>query len=360
MKSLSSHNPRLLALLEAASQGRQDLCLASFAVAQVQWAIETGIGPLLCHTTRADPYAALAPSWPLLRSADLTARMLSADQIDAMREIIEACKGYIPPLTLLKGISIGEQYYPAPHLRVMADLDVLVEEAARPAMEARLYRLGYRQQSPHPPAFYATHHHSMPFFHPHRGIWVEVHRALVSPHSLVGGDPIFGRAHLSSQLRLSRFQGESVMRLSPELQIVYIATHWALSFTVIGGMVALLDLVYLLQQTRETVRWECLLDWMTGSATATYLYLLLTYLATSQLIDIAPAILQDLGGSQRALGPRSLQLAHRLIDQYLVDGRAFGRVCSARNVKVLWQSLLWPGPPWCNLMRALWHLIWPG
>jgi Uncharacterised nucleotidyltransferase len=360
MKSLSSHSPRLLALLEAASQGRQDLCLASFAVAQVQWAIETGIAPLLCHTTRADPYAALAPSWPLLRSADLTARMLSADQIDAMREIIEACKGYIPPLTLLKGISIGEQYYPAPHLRVMADLDVLVEEAARPAMEARLYRLGYRQQSPHPPAFYATHHHSMPFFHPHRGIWVEVHRALVSPHSLVGGDPIFGRTHLSSQLRLSRFQGEWVRRLSPELQIVYITTHWAQSFTVIGGMVALLDLIYLLQQTREAVRWEHLLDWVTGSATATYLYLLLTYLATSQLIDIAPAILRGLGGRQRAFGPHSLQLVHRLIDQYLVDGRPFGRVCSARNVKVLWQSLLWPAPPWCNLMRALWHLIWPG
>ena len=56
--------------------------------------------------------------------------MISAEMTDAMKEIIDACEGYVPPLTLLKGISICDQYYPKPHLRLMRDIDFLVEDNA--------------------------------------------------------------------------------------------------------------------------------------------------------------------------------------------------------------------------------------
>jgi hypothetical protein len=39
----------------------------------------------------------------------------------------------------------------------------------------------------------------------------------------------------------SVFHERAVMRLSDELQIVHIASHWARSFHVLGGMVAMLD-----------------------------------------------------------------------------------------------------------------------
>ena len=45
--------------------------------------------------------------------------MIAAEHIDAMQEIIDASRAYVPYLTLLKGISIAEQYYPEPHLRPM-------------------------------------------------------------------------------------------------------------------------------------------------------------------------------------------------------------------------------------------------
>jgi hypothetical protein len=152
--------------------------------------------------------------------------MLSAERAEAMCEILDVCHRHVSPITLLKGISIAEQYYPAPYLRPMSDLDFLVDEAAIPAVEALLYELGYRQQSSLPEAFYDTHHHRMPFLHPQRGIWVEVHQGLFPSHATISSAEVFSPAHIATQLQTSRFYGRLVNRLSDALQVVYIAAHW--------------------------------------------------------------------------------------------------------------------------------------
>ena len=326
MRQFSKREPHLIPLLRAASQGRQNLMLGAFDEAQIPWAVETGLGPLLFQTTKADPKAARSPLWPLLQGADLTARMITAEQLDAMSEIIDACEGLVSPLTLLKGISICEQYYPEPHLRPMRDIDFLVGDADLPAVESILLKLGYRQQSKSSPELYKNHHHSMPFFHSQRGIWVEVHRGLFPSKSRFGADKVFSAENLKTQLRPSEFQGQKISRLSNELQIVYIASHWARSFNVVGGIVAILDLIYLLRNTKEAVHWEQVIDWLHGSVASTYLYLILTYLVKYRLSAIAPGILHGLFLRQRSLGNMNLKIAHSLIDRYLVDGKAFGRI----------------------------------
>src|SRR5919109_2160968 len=111
--------PSLLALLQAAAQGRRDLPLTAFTDAQISWAVDTGLGPLLMYTTAAASQGTNSPHRPLLQGAELTARLLTAETLDAMEEMLDVCAGHVPPLTLLKGISIGTQYYPAPHLRPM-------------------------------------------------------------------------------------------------------------------------------------------------------------------------------------------------------------------------------------------------
>lgn len=350
---------QLISLLQAASQGREDLRLAAFHKAQIRWAVETGLGPLLFQTTKADPEATTSPLWTLLQSANLTAQILNGEQLDAMGEIIDACEGHVLALTPLKGISICEQYYPEPHLRAMRDIDFLVEDAALPAVESLLLKLGYRQQSKSPPEYYQKHHHSMPFFHPQKGVWVEVHRALFPSKSKVGTDKVFSLEHLKDQLRPSEFQGRKVTRFSNELQIVYIASHWACGFKVIGGMVALLDLIYLLKNTKDTLHWEQILDWLHGSVASTHLYLMLTYLDKYQLIDVAPEILHGLFLRQQSFGNVNLKIVHSLIDQYLVDGRDFGQVLSLRNLSILWETLLLPGRPLRNLMLVPWILLLP-
>jgi Uncharacterised nucleotidyltransferase len=131
----------LMGLLQAAAHGRVALPLATLEAAQIRWALETGHGPLLWHTTQAAPETAASPLWSLVRGTERAACLLTAEQFDAMGEILEACSGRMAPLTLLKGISISEQYYPIPHLRPMRDVNVLVDAAALPVMEAVLSAL---------------------------------------------------------------------------------------------------------------------------------------------------------------------------------------------------------------------------
>jgi putative nucleotidyltransferase-like protein len=353
-----STSASLIGLFQAAAHGRTDWSPTALEAAQVQWAIQTGLGPLLWYTTHTAPGASASPLWPLIEGTHLAARLVTAEQFAAMEEIVEACRGRVPPLTLLKGISIAEQYYPAPHLRLMRDIDVLVDEAGLSTVEATLTALGYRQESREPPAFYAAHHHSMPFFHPARRIWVEVHRGLFPPASDLVTQGLFSREALQQQCKLSAFQGHEVFRLSPELQLVYIAAHWGMEFQPIGGLIALLDAIYLLQRTAGALDWGRILAWMERSAAAGSLYLLLTYLDASHLIDLTPGILRDLRSRQRSLDAATLALAHWLINRYFVAGHSRGRVLSDYRLNVLWQTLLLDrGVPAGKLFRVPWRWI---
>ncbi|MCS6926622.1 MAG: nucleotidyltransferase family protein, partial [Candidatus Binatia bacterium] len=319
MSTAFQNRSPLHALLWCAAHDREDLSIAEFSERDVRWAIETGLGPLLFRATRAHPQTPASPFWPLLRSADLTARVLTAELLEAMEEIIDACAGQISSLTLLKGISICDQYYPEPHLRPMRDIDFLVAEADLPRAEAVLRTLGYHQQSPYAAAMYATHHHSMPFYHSQRGVWVEVHRGLVSQQERHRG--VFCLDMVRSQLCPSVFRGRAVTRLSAELQVPYIASHWAREFKTVGGTIALLDLIYLLKNAQDTLHWERILDWIRGSPAAAHLYLLLSYLDLHHLTDVGPAILSALSTSQPSLGPLNRKILHTVIDRYLVNGR---------------------------------------
>jgi hypothetical protein len=190
----------------------------------------------------------------------------------------------------------------------------------------------------------------MPFFHPQRGVWVEVHRQLFPRESKVGVDNVFSPKNVHAQLRPSEFRGRKVTRLSNELQIVYIASHWAQDFKVIGGIVEMADMIYLLRNAKDTLNWEQILSWLNGSAAATNLYLMLTFLDKYHLIDIAPEALHGLFLRQRSFGQMNLRIMHTLIDRYLVDGRIFGRVLNLERTDFLWTSLLSPTAPSQNLM----------
>jgi len=357
LQQLSQSKPQLITLLEAASQGREDLTLAAFEERQIRWAIDTGLGPLLFQTTRADPRANLSPLGPLLKSADLTAQMLTGEQLDAMGEMIDACAAEGHVLTLLKGISICDQHYPASHLRTMRDMDFLVENQALPSVESTLLKLGYRRQSRRPPEFWEKHHHSMPLFHPGKRIWVEVHRGLFLPESKTGTARAFNAQNIKTQLVPFEFLGKKVTRLSAELQLVYIACHWAYSLDVIGGMIPMLDIIYLLRNTKDTFNWDRMLGWMDDSLTCTRLYLMLTYLQKYQLVSIAPEILRELFLRQRSFGTINLKILHAFMDRYVVDGRPFGWLLSFRNLYIFCQTLLLPGPPMRNFIMAPKNLL---
>jgi hypothetical protein len=348
--------PGLIRLVRASARGERDLRIQAFDEDTIRWAIETGLAPLLVRATADDPDAVTSPLWPLLQGANLTARLLSALQMDAMAEIIDACRGEVPPLVLLKGISMCEHDYPEPHLRPMRDLDFLVEDDWTVRVEAILTRLGYVHRSERSDAFYATHHHVAPFFHADTGIWVDVHRALFGPRSELGADGVFTLQTLKAELRPSRFRGRVVRRLSDDLQLVHVACHWAHGLRVVGGMIAMADISYLLNST-PSLRWGQILRWMDGSAASRHLCLLLTYLDKRGLIDVEPDIIRRLYLRQSSFDRFTMALGHLLLDRYVVGGHDFGAVMSEMNFQRLWRIAVLRKRPSRNFgLRSAWRL----
>ena len=347
--------PQLISLLRAVSQGQTGLRLNDFDPVQVRWAVETGLGPLLFRYIRNDTNAVGSPLWSLVKSADLTARVLHADQLDAMTEIIDACHGQLPPLTLLKGLALCEQYYAEPHLRTMRDIDFLVESDAVPVVETLLRNLGYVQKSQRPPEFYREHQHTTPFFNARTGVWVEVHRALFRARSGLGLDRVFSLETIRKELGPGKFRGRPVTLFSNELHIVYLASHWAFSFALVGAMHAMLDMISILRQSPE-IDWQKVLAWLDPSIASAPLYLLLTYLEKYRLVEIPAEVLRGLFLKQRSFGHLNLVVLHTLIDRYFVGGRALGMIVSKRNFDIVWGTLLSPGPPSRNLILLPWNL----
>jgi Uncharacterised nucleotidyltransferase len=349
--------PTMIGLLQAAAEGHRDLRLSAFDEAQVCWAVERGLGPLLFYSTTGDAAAARAPSWPLLQATHLTAQILGGEQLDAMVEIIDACVGHTPLLTLLKGISICDQHYPQPYLRPMRDIDFLVEEVDRPVVESILFKLGYRQQSHFPPHAFERLHHSMPFYHPQRGVWVEVHRGLVSSRRRVAADMVFSLEHVKDQRRLSEFRGRQVYRLSHEFQMVYISAHWGSGATIVDGMIAMLDTIYLLRNAQEHLRWDLILHWLRGSTAALSLYVVLAYLQKYQLIDISPEIpTRLLADHSRGMG-FNMKILQLIMDYYVVGGKDGGRYSTSEDLNHVGRILLSSGSPLQNLILVMRHFL---
>jgi hypothetical protein len=356
---MSAPRPPLISLLEAVASGRVDLPVEAFGPRLLAWAIETGLGPLLFRALAKNPANAASPQWHFIKGADLTARVVTGAQFDAVQEIIDACRTKMAPLTLLKGISISEQCYPEPHLRLMRDVDLLVEKQSLQSLKGVLEKLGYRQRCGRGAEQFDHHHHLAPLIHKETGVWIEIHHGLLSPQRRASATKSFSRETLESQLRPSQFQGMEVRRLSMELQLVYLACHWAQDFQRVGGMVALVDAIYLLKHAGQKLSWEWILGSVFRSVAATYVYILLSYLDRYRLISIAPEILQELSTSQLSFGRRSLRAAHRVIDHYVVMGQAYGRLSSERTVSIVWKTLTLPGSTLKNLFLVPVNLSLP-
>lgn len=334
-----TEGPGLIPIVRAACLGHPPPAMSGLDERLVRWAIETGVGPLLARAVADDADTATSPLWPLVEGATLTARFLTGELIDAMTDILDACRGEVQPPVLLKGISLCEQHYPEPHLRPMRDIDVLMEEDAIPAVESSLRRLGYRQWSGRPRTFYDGHHHSSPFVHPHTGVWVDVHRALFASGGELGSDRTFSRANLQTQLRWSEFRGRPVRRLSDELQVVHLACHWARGLRAVGGMVAMADIACL-SRSNPALDWARILEWTDASPAARYVCLLLTYLVKHRIVDIRPPIVERLTAMPTSPGPITLRIAHSLLDRYVVDAHDFGMLMSERSFNRLWRILI--------------------
>jgi hypothetical protein len=327
---------------------------------QIQWVIEAGLGPLLYQATRHN-----IDQWPgvwrdALRSAELTAKIRHGSLIHSGNEIIDCCEKLGVHITLLKGISISHQHYPAGHLRPMGDIDILIPEPDYKSVELAMLRHGYQRNSDH--QLGEDPHHGLPLFHPERSVWVEIHTSLFRKSESLRRNSVFSPCHVSSQLVASTFYGKPVCRLTNELQLVYIASSWIKDLSRHGihpsFLIPLFDAVYLLKASRRTLDWDSLLSWLDNDMAIASLYLMLVYLSRKGLDQSAAPILSHLARSQHVVGTLERRIILDMVDHYLVGGRPFTRFFTAWHATIMLATLLGPARA-TKLLSLPWNLVFP-
>lgn len=291
---------------------------------QLRWLLDGGLGALLHHATRAQPEV-LPERWrEALLSAELTARLRHAALEASVRELVCACAALGIEPTLLKGVSVSEQLYPQPHLRPMSDFDVLLPPQHHAEVEAALTAAGggwERLEFPTQPGM----HHDAPLRHRAHGGIVELHRSLFPTYSPLSAGTLFAPAQVLARAQASRWHGEPVRRLPPELQLPYIAASW---FNDLSDMrvhpsflPSLFDALLLLRRFGATLDWARLRGWLDNDLARGCLYVLLAYLPRFGAAPAPADFMAWLRAGQRAVGPLQLRLIHRMLDGHLVAAR---------------------------------------
>jgi hypothetical protein len=348
--------PAVLAVVRAflAAERRQDRhALHAPALDHV---LRLGLGPVLAWIT---PGICDAMAAERIQAADLTARAVAADKYDTLAEVLVSAEDIAAKVVLLKGIATALRYYPAPHLRKMEDIDILVEPDQQPAIEAALRARGFAQPSAAPASASAGLHHSVPFRYGERGAWVEVHSRLSPPGSPHAQDPQFSWPLVSSQLTEVTVGGRRAFVMNHELQLVYTCARWAEEFTS-RGLFPILDVALLLRKHGEILEWERVVRMVERSWTASAVHLMLFCVHRWGLAPIPFPVLERLAAADRHLNWLSLRLLHRVVTRHVIEGRTFGRAVGTEgHVQVLWSSLLGARSPAANLLAFPYRLAFP-
>jgi len=326
----------------------------------LNWILDTGLGPLLWHLLRQYPDLVPGSQVERVKSANLSAYMLSAETFDRLDEMLRRAAGINCGVTLLKGVSVALQWYPERHWRPMRDIDVLVRGHDQAVFEQQLVELGYQQTGSLPAEFFAGHQHSMPFFHPTNQCWVEVHTSLFRADSPMGKTAAFkADAIRKVPVESATWAPGSVWRLSDELQLVYTAAHWASKLTLAGGLVPVLDTLLMLKGKSGTLDWGWILEVCRDDTVARPLWLMLSYLEKHEFYAMPGHIRQGLGNGRRSIGNIGLRILHRIIDKHMAAGgedRLFG---SRALVNICWETLLGDAPSTQKLFQLPWRMLFP-
>jgi len=352
--------PATIQLIRLVLDEAPSVALVPFDHDGLSWILDSGLGPLLWHALQRHPGLVSPDQADRVKAANLSAWMLSSESFDRLDEMLTCAAIIGCPITLLKGASVAQQWYPERHWRPMRDIDVLVSARDQPGFEEQLLELGYRQTTDKSPSFYVGHQHSAPFFHPLKNCWVEVHTALFRADTPAGQISAFRPDVLSKvPAKVGGRAAGNVWRLSDELQFVYTAVHWATQLTFAGGVIPILDSLLILRKSHNRLGWDRILEACRNDTAARHLWLMLSYLEKHSLYQIPRNVRQGLENGRRAIGGIGQKMLHRIIDENMAARCRKRLLNSDAMLTVRWDTLLGDGAPARKLMQLPWRMLFP-
>ena len=211
--------------------------------------IRGGVGPLLHAAIASHPEGLACPKavQARLRAAHMAAAAHAAlREHELARALTILTKERIPVLAL-KGAVLAEAAYPAPALRPMSDVDLLVRPGDRPRARAVLLGLGYEDESNGPEDF----------VHAAVGLDIDVHTELINATRLPSrrGAWRFDLEAFWSRARPGRVAGVAVLVPDPVDHFVYLCQHLLLHHGM-DGPLRLADLLALGLRLDARPGWE--------------------------------------------------------------------------------------------------------
>lgn len=353
--------PPILTALDAVLCEKSEVNPDNFDRKIIDHAIDCGLGPVLFYCIRNNPKRNELSYYSALVSSDLTSQVLIGGHLDALVEILKSSPSLTKDIILLKGISTCTRYYPAPHMRTMADIDLLVEAKLQPELERICLGLGYRQESHMPAEFYDTHHHSIPLYHPEKNIWIEIHTSLFSDPATVANDNVFSIDHVFQQTISVDFKGFTTKCLNNEMELVYTCSHWAEGPSWIKSLIQMLDMLLIIKKSKASIAWDKLLSWLEHSSSAAHLYIVLSLLHKNKLICIPNEVLTSLSKKQHGINGLNKYILHAIMSHYIFLGHSFGNVLTIDNINIIWSTLLLEKthPVKRLFLQLPWNLLFP-
>ena len=352
--------PATIQLIRLVLDETPSVAPAPFDQEGLSWILDSGLGPLLWHALERHPGLVSPDRADRVKAANLSAYVLSSETFDRLDEMLSCAANIGCHVTLLKGASVAQQWYPERHWRPMRDIDVLVSARDQLGFERQLHELGYRQTTDNPASFYIGHQHSAPFFHPLKNCWVEVHTALFRADTPAGQISAFRPEALSKvPAEVAGHAPGNVWRLSDELQLVYTAVHWATQLTLVGGIIPILDSLLILRKSRNRLGWHRILEACRNDTAARHLWLMLSYLEKHGLYEIPRDVRHGLENGRRTIGSIGQKILHRVIDENMAARCRERLFNSNAMLTVRWDTLLNNGTPACKLMQLPWRMLFP-
>jgi len=330
--------------------------LLRLADAEVAMLCDLGLGPLAYQLHERSLLDITQASIDLLQGADLTSRLLYRQTSATVSELVELLGNNGIQTTLLKGISVSEQFYSPPHSRIMGDVDVLVGDADLSRADELMLSAGYVADDAE--ALDGPHHHRPAVRHPETSVIVELHSGLFSPDSELSRHALFGNQAWLDHLVPARFGDSTVFRFTPEYQLAYTIAHWATERKWARNVFGVLDCALIISRT-DSFDWALFTQWMNdcewlGACTS----IMLQFLARNGIVELPEQADESIRNASARFGRRNIQLMLWLMRTFPMGGRERTLLfLDQQSARAGWRSMLTPGRSFGSAATAYWRML---